>query len=72
MGHFDAIDSLKYMVRNIQQSRNPYPSTSAGYDSFTVQKPESHSQYKQFATITNLPSSKQTGVNNKFNWLKKR
>jgi len=24
-GHFDAIDSLKYMVRNVQFSKNPYP-----------------------------------------------
>lgn len=28
-GHYDAIDSLLYMVRNIQWNRNPYPS---GYD----------------------------------------
>lgn len=27
-GHFDAIDSLKYMIRNIQPNKNPYP---AGY-----------------------------------------
>lgn len=25
MGHFDAIDSLKYLVRNVQLTKNPYP-----------------------------------------------
>ena len=24
-GHYDAIDALKYLVRNIQQNKNPYP-----------------------------------------------
>jgi hypothetical protein len=28
-GHYDAIDALKYMVRNINYTRNPYP---ANYD----------------------------------------
>lgn len=26
MGHFDAIDSLKYLIRNVQTTKNPYPS----------------------------------------------
>jgi Terminase large subunit, T4likevirus-type, N-terminal len=25
-GHYDAVDALKYLVRSIQESRNPYPS----------------------------------------------
>lgn len=73
MGHFDAIDSLKYMVRNVQQTKNPYP---PGYlvkyneNSFELNNKPKHPQYQQFASITNLPSSHKTS--NKFNWLKKR
>jgi hypothetical protein len=29
-GHYDAIDALKYLVRNIQASRNPYPADFSG------------------------------------------
>jgi hypothetical protein len=29
MGHYDAVDALKYMVRNVVYSHNPYP---ANYD----------------------------------------
>lgn len=73
MGHFDAIDSLKYMVRNVQQGKNPYPN---GYlnkyneNHFNLDNKEKHPQYTQFAAMTNLPSSKQTS--NKFSWLKKK
>lgn len=33
-GHFDAIDSLKYLVRNVQLNKNPYPS-GWGLNNFT-------------------------------------
>lgn len=70
MGHFDAIDSLKYMVRNIQQQKNPYPISQTGYHQFTVKEPIAYPQYKQFAAITNLPSSKPAAT--KFSWFKKK
>lgn len=71
MGHFDAIDSLKYMVRNVQQNKNPYPRSSNGYNDFVMNKDEQkHPQYQQFAQITNLPSAKKP--TNKFSWFKKR
>jgi hypothetical protein len=63
MGHFDAIDSLKYMVRNIQQQKNPYP-PGMGFsnyeDVFTITEEKKHPQYQSFASITNLPSKKTT------------
>lgn len=68
-GHFDAIDSLKYMVRNVQQQKNPYPN---GYlnkyneNHFTALNKPQYSHYSQFATITNLPSSKKKPFQGKF------
>jgi len=57
MGHFDAIDSLKYLVRNVQTNKNPYP---AGYliknsDSyFKTQNKPSHPQYDQYKKMFNI------------------
>lgn len=34
-GHFDFIDALCYMIRNVEVSRNPYPSSYAGLEFHT-------------------------------------
>ncbi len=33
-GHYDAVDSLIYLVRNVVETRNPYPPSYAGADTF--------------------------------------
>lgn len=59
-GHFDAIDSLKYLIRNVDLNKNPYP---AGYgisnlqDRWSYKNPNTHPQYSQFSKIMNLKSS---------------
>lgn len=70
MGHFDAIDSLKYLVRNVQFTKNPYPVAHPSYNSFSMNPSENHPQYQQFAAITNLPSSRPSAT--KFNWFKRK
>ncbi len=58
-GHYDAIDSLKYLVRNVQTTKNPYP---AGYfhkfsdDNFSFNKPRSNDA-NQFYKVMNLKQS---------------
>lgn len=42
-GHFDAIDSLKYLVRNVQTGKNPYPANyfgKPGYETYSARKPQ--------------------------------
>jgi hypothetical protein len=34
-GHFDCVDALAYMIRNLDRSHNPFPSQYAGLDSFS-------------------------------------
>jgi len=73
MGHFDAIDTLKYLVRNVQQTKNPYPNgylTKYNESNFSLENKPQYSQYQQFAAITNLASSRKPA--DKFSWLKKR
>lgn len=59
-GHYDAADSLKYLVRNIQVSKNPYP---AGYfhkfsdDAFKY-SPATHPQAAQFSKLMNMDKKK--------------
>lgn len=46
-GHFDAVDSLKYLVRNIDLNKNPYPigyGLNRGDDYFQFNKPQ-HTKY---------------------------
>lgn len=57
-GHFDAIDTLKYLVRNVHTTRNPYP---ANYFTKTTESSfkwggnqPSHPQYQQFQKIFNI------------------
>lgn len=43
-GHFDAIDALKYLVRNIQLNKNPYPASfglSSRENTYTVRENQS-------------------------------
>lgn len=43
-GHYDAIDALKYLLRNIQYTRNPYPAhygVSSGEEMFSYHKQSS-------------------------------
>lgn len=57
-GHFDAVDSLKYMIRNIQSNRNPYP---AGYGATSQeniwsvhQKDQSNPQIEAIRQMLNI------------------
>jgi hypothetical protein len=56
-GHFDAIDSLKYLVRNVQLNKNPYPAffNIGNYeDRFAQNNGTIHPQYQQFSKIVNI------------------
>lgn len=73
MGHFDAIDSLKYMVRNIQQQKNPYPfgmGMGNPENRWVIKEEKAYPHYQQFASIANLPSSKPQAK--KINWFTKK
>lgn len=55
-GHYDAIDALKYLVRNVQTSKNPYP---AGYlvdynNNFDLQEKPKYPQQEQWSKVMNL------------------
>lgn len=43
-GHYDALDSLIYFVRNVQEQKNPYPS-GYGYNRADFFKPEEQKDY---------------------------
>lgn len=56
-GHFDAVDSLKYLVRNVDFNRNPYPKwfgfpTGEGF--FIHRDPVTSSFKNQVKTILNM------------------
>lgn len=56
-GHFDAIDSLKYLVRNIQVNRNPYPKGYLDARTFGEElfnKTIKHPQVNEFNKIFNV------------------
>ncbi len=46
-GHYDAIDSLIYMVRNVQWTKNPYPPGYMGQDIYQNKKPNELSKGQQ-------------------------
>lgn len=52
-GHFDAIDALKYLCRNIDFHRNPYPAQYTGGDDFFV-LPEAKERTNTEQTIMNI------------------
>lgn len=56
-GHYDAVDALKYLVRNIQTSKNPYPASygrgPAG-DIYKSKETQQYPQYEQFRKMLNL------------------
>lgn len=57
-GHFDAIDSLKYLVRNVNLTKNPYPNhyfSGSMEHRFNMGNSQSkHAQHEQFAKVFNL------------------
>jgi hypothetical protein len=55
-GHFDAIDALKYLVRNVDLNKNPYPASFGlnSHNMFDYGGKEKHPQYQQFAKIFNI------------------
>lgn len=61
-GHYDAVDALKYLVRNVQYTKNPYP---AGYGmgsgdswfSYTDHKTEIKPAHKPFLDIFTVKKS---------------
>lgn len=78
MGHFDAVDSLKYLVRNVQLNKNPYPSgylTKYNENHFTTTDKPIHPQHEQFSKMFNIGPKKsdQSGMStfNIFNKKKK-
>jgi hypothetical protein len=52
-GHFDGVDALVYLVRNIRKNKNPYPSHH-GLDSFNQVFPAESSQSKTASSIKRL------------------
>jgi hypothetical protein len=56
-GHFDAIDSLKYLVRNVQFNKNPYPN---GYFArsteslFSIKNPNEYKDAQQWNKVFNI------------------
>lgn len=59
-GHFDAVDSLKYLVRNVQFTKNPYPNgflNKKSYDQFNFGGASKHPQENQFNKMFNLKPS---------------
>lgn len=66
-GHYDAIDALKYMVRNIQYSKNPYPfgyGGEYGENTFRIKDTPAISPVaKSFENVFNL----RKGLNRRIN-----
>jgi len=58
-GHFDAIDSLKYLIRNVQISKNPYPKGYLDkYNESHFERPGyKNSQHHEFSKIFNTRKS---------------
>lgn len=62
MGHFDAIDSLKYLVRNVQLNKNPFPpgylqKYNENHFSLNSGKP-TYEKHSEFSKILNLRKPK--------------
>lgn len=58
-GHFDGIDALKYLVRNVQFYRNPFPENSEADNIFSAQKkPQDTELSKSIKKIVNIGSNK--------------
>jgi hypothetical protein len=56
-GHFDAIDSLKYLVRNVDFTHNPYPAgwgLAKGSNIFYQTNPDSNSNLSNLKKILNI------------------
>jgi hypothetical protein len=56
-GHFDAVDSLKYLIRNVQTTKNPYPPGhfyKSTQDLFNTNGSQKHSQYQEFNKLFNI------------------
>jgi hypothetical protein len=60
-GHFDAIDSLKYLVRNVQFTKNPYPNGFLNKYTFDTFKPSTttdrHTHHSEFNKMFNIKPS---------------
>ncbi len=62
-GHFDAVDSLKYLVRNVQLNKNPYPASYGAANtesSFSWNTQKVYPQHQQMSQILNLKPKKNT------------
>lgn len=46
-GHFDLVDALIYLCRNIQFHKNPYPTGYSGKDMFIVEQPKATTQFEK-------------------------
>ncbi len=46
-GHYDAIDSLIYLIRNIIETKNPYPPGYMGGEMFKPNKEKEHTKSQQ-------------------------
>lgn len=66
-GHYDAIDSLKYMVRNVDVTRNPYPSNynalqrgldSTSPDYFGMNNKKTHKYESLVKSMLNLKAGR--------------
>ena len=61
-GHYDAVDALKYLVRSIVYSKNPYPAHyNINKQNLHVQNPENYyknDQIEIFKKIFNVPSKR--------------
>jgi hypothetical protein len=56
-GHFDAIDSLKYLVRNVEFQKNPYPAyfgTATGPNVFYQTKQVTNTNFNNLKKILNI------------------
>lgn len=57
MGHFDAIDSLKYLVRNLYTTKNPYPPNYLNKHTesmYMINKKSNHPQHNQYSKVFNI------------------
>lgn len=56
-GHFDAIDSLKYLVRNVSFTKNPYPNGFFAKNSenlFNTKRPNEYKESVQWNKVFNI------------------
>lgn len=57
MGHYDAIDALKYFYRHIHKYKNPYPSESLGENVFVYKQENTDNSYDRLASIFKMKRS---------------